>query len=166
MKVIKNEELPTQEKTINQTIVAELKEKFDNLQTQLNSKEYSVLLNKEQTEFFLNEVFETIEWKGYESYAISETNTVFRDLVKKGEINGTAKPEIIEAIFHFLKNYTGKGVKNATVFRQICDQFAIPMTELNQDRQTLRDVSLELVSAEQGVPIEQVISNLQSEING
>jgi hypothetical protein len=166
MKVIKNEELPTQEKTINQTIVAELKEKFDNLQTQLNSKEYSVLLNKEQTEFFLNEVFETIEWKGYESYAISETNTVFRNLVKKGEINGTAKPEIIEAIFHFLKNYTGKGVKNATVFRQICDQFAIPMTELNQDRQTLRDVSLELVSAEQGVPIEQVISNLQSEING
>lgn len=166
MKVIKNEELPTQEKTINQTIVAELKEKFDNLQTQLNSKEYSVLLNKEQTEFFLNEVFETIEWKGYESYAISETNTAFRNLVKKGEINGTAKPEIIEAIFHFLKNYTGKGVKNATVFRQICDQFAIPMTELNQDRQTLRDVSLELVSAEQGVPIEQVISNLQSEING
>jgi hypothetical protein len=166
MKVIKNEEVPTIEKKVDEKAIAEMKEKFDTLQTQLNTKEYSVLLNAEQTSFLLDTVYENIEWKGYESYAISETNTVFRNLVQKGEINGTARPEIIEAIFHFLKNYAGKGVKNATLFRQICDQFAIPMTELNQDRQTLRDVSLELVSAEQGIPIEQVISNLQSEING
>lgn len=156
---------PNFNNNVNPTLVAELKEKFDTTQNELNSKEYSVYLNPDQTEFFLNYVYDNITWKGYESYAISETNTAFRNLVKKGEINGGAKPEMVEAIFHFLKNFTGTGVNNATTFRQICDQFAVPMTEINEDRQVLRDLSLELVAAEQGIPVENVIENLQKQYN-
>lgn len=150
---------------INPSLVAELKERFDTEQNTLNTKEYSVFLNSEQTDFLLNYVYDNITWKGYESYAISETNTAFRNLVKKGELNGTAKPEMVEAIFHFLKNFTGTGVNNATTFRQVCDQFAVPMTEINEDRQKLRDLSLELVAAEQGIPVENVIKNLQEQYN-
>jgi len=150
---------------INPALVAELKEKFDAEQNTLNTKEYPVFLNSDQTDFLLNYVYDNITWKGYESYAISETNTTFRNLVKKGEVNGNAKPEIIEAIFHFLKNFTGTGVNNATTFRQICDQFAVPMTEINEDRQKLRDISLELVAAEQGIPVANVIENLQKQYN-
>lgn len=170
MKVIKAEELPitqNQEKKIDQARVEELREKFDLIQNQLNSKEYDTLLNEEQTTHLMNSVFPNFQWKGYESYAITETYEKLSEIVNKSEgeksINGKFRPEIIEAIFHFLKNYVSSGVENARIFRQICDQFAIPMTEINQDRQNLKDLSLELVSAEQGIPVEQLIEGLKKQ---
>jgi hypothetical protein len=162
MKVIKNEEATT-EKTIDLVKVAELKENFDLVQNQLTNKEYDITLTKEQTTFLFDNVYESIVWKGYESYAISETHDTLHKLVKGGKLVGKTRTEIVEAIFHFLKNYTANGVSSARLFRQICDQFALPMTEINNDRQTLRDLSLELVSVEQGIPVEELIKGLQRE---
>ena len=34
------------------------------------------------------------------------------------------------------------------------------MKEINEDRQALRDLSLELVSAEQGIPVEDLVEQL------
>ena len=165
MKVVKAEdvkgpEVEQFEKKIDQAKVAELQEKFDAFQTELQTKTYDVLLNKEQTTFLFDEFYNNVDWKGYESYAIAETHSKLSALVQKGELNGKASTEIIEAIFHFLKNHLGKGVKSAVLFRQICDQFALPMKEINEDRQSLRDLSLELVSAEQGIPVEQLVEQL------
>lgn len=164
MKVIKAEDVPTSnEKTqgVDPAKVEALREQFDLLQNQLNTKTYGVLLGKEQTTHLFETVYENLQWKGYESYAISETYDQLKALVnKKGELNGNAKTEIIEATFHFLKNHVSTGVTNARLFRQICDQFAIPMQEINNDRQGLKDLSLELVAAEQGIPVEQLIEGL------
>lgn len=162
MKVIKTEETKTQP-TIDTVKVAELKENFDLVQSQLTNKEYDITLNEEQTTFLFNEVYEGIVWKGYESYAISETHDTLHKLVTNNALVGKTRTEIVEAIFHFLKNYTTNGVTSARLFRQICDQFALPMTEINNDRQTLRDLSLELVSVEQGIPVEELIKGLQRE---
>ena len=167
MKVIKANEVPTSEKAsneapkIDQKKVDELREKFDLLQAQLNEKEYEVLLNEEQTKFFFEDFYANVTWKGYESYAISETHDILNAKVKKNELNGTFQVEIIEAVFHFIKNYVANGISSARVFRQICDQFALPMQEINKDRQDLKDLSLELVSTEQGIPVEQLIEGLK-----
>jgi hypothetical protein len=167
MKVIKAEDVPTSqnpESTIDQKKVDELREKFDLLQAQLNSKEYEILLTTEQAVHLFENVYENLSWKGYESYAISETYDTLQKLVtKKGDVKGTTRVEIIEATFHFLKNHFSTGVKNARLFRQICDQFALPMQEINTDRQSLKDLSLELVSAEQGIPVEQLIEGLKKQ---
>jgi hypothetical protein len=164
MKVIKNKEVTTNvETTIDAVKVAELKENFDLVQSQLNNKEYDITLTEEQTSFLFTDVYENIVWKGYESYAISETHDTLHKLVKDGKLVGKTRTEIVEAIFHFLKNYNASGVKSARLFRQVCDQFALPMTEINNDRQTLRDLSLELVSVEQGIPVEELIAGLQRE---
>ena len=162
MKVIKNEEA-TKERPIDLAKVAELKENFDLVQNQLTNKEYDITLDVEQTTFLFNEVYEGIVWKGYESYAISETHDTLHKLVNDGKLVGKTRVEIVEAIFHFLKNYTANGVTAARLFRQVCDQFALPMTEINNDRQKLRDLSLELVSVEQGIPVEELIAGLQRE---
>lgn len=168
MKVIKNENVVNNnttknENTIDKVKVAELKENFDLVQSQLNNKEYDITLNEEQTTFLFNNVYENLVWKGYESYAISETHDTLNKLVNDNKLVGKTRTEIIEAIFHFLKNYSATGVNSARLFRQICDQFALPMTEINTDRQTLRDLSLELVSVEQGIPVEELIAGLQRE---
>ena len=47
------------------------------------------------------------------------------------------------------------------MFRRICDQFALPMKEINDDRQILRDHSLELVAAEQGISVETLVEAAQ-----
>lgn len=167
MKVIKAEDVPTSNQNTPEGVdpkrVEELREKFDLIQNQLNEKKYDLYLDKKQTEFLFSEVYENLQWKGYESYAISETYDQLKSLTAKGEINGQCKVEIIEATFHFLKNHHSTGVENARLFRQICDQFAIPMQAINNDRQELKDLSLELVAAEQGIPVEQLVEGLRKQ---
>ena len=172
MKVIKAEdiqEMPqngkSKEPKIDKKKVAELQEKFDSFRQLLDKKKYDVYLNEDQTTYLFEDFYNSVEWKGYESYAISETYDRLKSLVdeKTGELKGKSEPEIIEAVFHFLKNYTSGGIGEARIFKAICDQFSLPMKELNEDRQELRDLSLELVSNEQGISVEQLTKNLENQ---
>lgn len=167
MKVVKADEVlepqivNQSEKKIDKKLVAELTEKFDSLRQVVETKKYGVALSKEQTSFMFDEFYQNVEWKGYESYAIAETHKKLSEIVKNGETNGTVEAEIIEAVFHFLKNYVSRGQKFAQLFKEICDQFAVPMQEINQDRQDLRDLSLELTAAEQGISVEKLVEQYQ-----
>jgi hypothetical protein len=148
--------------TIDKKLVAELTEKFESLQKELESKQYGIALNKEQTSFLFDQFFVNVSWKGYEAYAIAETYKAIQSIINSKEINGKINAEIVEAIFHFLKNYESKGHQFAQVFKESCDQFAIPMQEINQDRQNLRDASLEMTAAEQGISVENLVERFQS----
>jgi hypothetical protein len=61
-----------------------------------------------------------------------------------------------------LKNYESKGFEFAQTFKEACDQFAVPMQEINQDRQNLRDASLEMTAAEQGISVENLVEKFQA----
>ncbi len=164
MKVTKTEETVNpivETHQVDEKKLAAAQEKFDSFRQLIETKKYDVYLNEEQTEFFFNTFYNNVEWKGYESYAIAETYdrlSAIKD--SKKELNGKTEVEIIEAIFHFLKNYSSKGYKDAKVLKGICDQFALSMKEINSDRQELRDLSLELVSIEQGIPVEELVASL------
>jgi len=163
MKVVKANDVPTQEQTkinaIDQVLVAELTEKFDAIRQVVDTKKYSVLLDADQTSALLNEFYPAFQWKGYESYAVAETYTQLSEMVKGDKIDAGADAPIIEAIFHFLKNYVGTGVDSAIKFRSICDQFALPMQEINVDRQAVKDVALELTAAEKGITVESLVNS-------
>jgi hypothetical protein len=147
--------------------VAEFQEKFDRTRQMMETKKYPVFLTAPQTVFLFDQFYKNVEWKGYESYAISETYQYLNNLVgTDGTLNGQLPTEITEAVFHFLKNYTARGFESAVLFRQICDQFALPMKEINEDRQILRDLSLELVAAEQGIEVETLVKNLEAQQRG
>ena len=167
MKVVKANDVPTQEQkqnnAIDQVLVAELTEKFDAMKQVVDTKKYSILLNKEQTSALLNEFYPAFQWKGYESYAVAETYNQLSEMVKGDVIDSTADAPIIEAIFHFLKNYVGTGIDSAIKFRAICDQFALPMQEINTDRQTLKDIALELTAAEKGITVESLVNSFDPE---
>lgn len=164
MKVMKAEDVQVMEESavnanpsIDPARVEELRERFDAFQSQLNEKTYVLNLTDELTNTLLNDLFPNFMWKGYESYAISETYTRLEEKRTATGINAKFSPEIIEAVFHFLKGHVGTGYKLAIPFKQICDQFAVTIQEINNDRQTLRDLSLELVSAEQGIKVEDLV---------
>jgi hypothetical protein len=165
MKVVKAEEVvlesPSTEPQVDQKRIAEAQENFDRTRQIVETKSYSVALDSKQTSFLMDNFFSNVSWKGYESYAIAETYKHLEEITVDGQINGKAKVEIIEAIFHFLKNHIGTGVKDADLFRQVCDQFALPMKEINEDRQELRDLSLELIAAEQGISVEKAMEEIQ-----
>ena len=167
MKVVKANDVPTQEQTktgaINEVLVAQLVEKFDNMKMLVDTKKYSILLDKDQTTALMNEFYPEFQWKGYESYAVAETYNQLREMVKDEKIDSGADAPIIEAIFHFLKNYIGTGVDSAIKFRSICDQFALPMQDINTDRQTLKDVALELTAAEKGISVESLVNSFDPE---
>ena len=165
MKVVKASEVTgpqSQNESVDKKLVAELTEKFSALQTELETKQYGVALNEEQTSFLFDQFFVNVSWKGYEAYAIAETHKSLKDIVSKKVLNGKTNVEIIEAIFHFLKNYEAKGHQFAQTFKEVCDQFAVPMQEINQDRQNLRDASLEMTAAEQGISVENLVEQFQA----
>lgn len=164
MKIVKAEDVQEQTPQVDQKKIAELQEKFDRERQLIETKQYGVALNEEQTAFLFDEFYEFVDWKGYESYAISETHNQLTQLRQEGStLNGKIPTEIVEAVFHFLKNYSGQGVESAGLFKQICDQFALPMKEVNEDRQHLRDISLELVAAEQGIEVETLVERLNQQ---
>ena len=146
----------------NQAKIAQLQEKFDALSNELTTKGYGVVLDKSLTATLINELYPTFAWKGYESYAITETYKQISASVKKEAINAKFPAEVIEATFHFLKNYEGKGHSLATNFKLICDAFAVPVNEINTDRQHLKDLSLELIAAEKNIDINELVESLNS----
>ena len=146
----------------NQARIAQLQEKFDAANNEINSKTYGVVLNNELTSTLLNEIYPTFSWKGYESYAITETYKQISEAVNNNEINAKFPAEIIEATFHFLKTYEGKGHTLATSFKLICDAFAVPVQEINTDRQAMKDLSLELVAAEKNIDINELVESLNN----
>ena len=83
----------------DQKLIAEMQEKFDSIKTIIDTKKYSVDLNKNQTSYLMDEFYSNVVWKGYESYAISETYNSFNEIQKGGVINGSVKAEIVEAVY-------------------------------------------------------------------
>lgn len=169
MKVIKAEDVPqtkTVSSPVNPNLVAELQEKFDTMKQVLDTKTYGIYLDAELTKFFFDTFYPNIQWKGYESYAVSESYARMEDAKKEdGSIDGQVRPEIIEAVFHFIKMFVSSGIENARLFKRMADQFAITIHEINQDRQDLKDLSLELVAAEKGITVESLTGELQKDPN-
>jgi hypothetical protein len=165
MKVVKAEDVQKEQEKqegVNEQQVQVLQEKFDVLQSQLNEKKYDLLLDEKLTSVLMNEVFPKFQWKGYESYAISETYNQLESVRTAKGIKAKFPVEIIEATFHFLKNFIGTGYELAIPFKKICDQFAIPVQEINVDRQSLKDLSLELVAAEKGIDVNELVNALNN----
>jgi hypothetical protein len=165
MKVIKAEDVPQTKEKVNAPDakkIAEMQEKFDSMKQLIDTKSYGVFLDAELSTYFFNELYPNIQWKGYESYAVSESHDRIADLKQEdGTVNGKVRPEIVEAIFHFIKNYVGTGIETARLFKRTADQFAITIQEINTDRQELKDISLELIAVEKGISIEQLTGELQ-----
>lgn len=165
MKVIKSEEVLMEQNPTNnvdQAKLDQLQEKFDVLQSTINNKKYDVLLDEKLTQVLMNEIFPQFQWKGYESYAVSETYSQFESSRNGKGIKSKFPAEIIEATFHFLKNFMGSGFELAIPFKKICDQFALPIQEINQDRQNLKDVSLEIIASEKGINVEDLVEALNA----
>jgi hypothetical protein len=167
MKVIKSKDVPKVENTgIDRENVAKLQEKFDSVKQMLDTKSYDVYLDAELSKFFFETFFPSIQWKGYESYAVTESYDRLKNQVnEEGVLQGKVRPEIVEAVFHFIKSFVSSGIENARLFKRTADQFAITIQEINQDRQELKDISLELVAAEKGITVENLTGELQKDPN-
>lgn len=155
-------EVDAANQVVNQERIDKSQRDFDTFNAVLNEKKYGVKVSADSAVYLLDDFLNKIAWSGYESYAIKEiyeaVNGIRSESDKKGNfsIEGDLKPEVIEAIFYFVKKYEGHGWKEAIVFKGVADAFAIPMQEINGDRQVLRDLSLELIAAEQGVEVEKI----------
>lgn len=146
--------------SIDSALVDKLNEKFNEENEKYASKKYLLELSKDSKEWFLNTFLETVTWKGYECYAITEIHRAFTTAKKSKNL---FPKEIIEAVFHFLKGFEGKGVSNAQNHKAVSDVFATVMNDINQGAQDLRDLSIEIAAAEQGITPEELIKNAQTD---
>ena len=150
------------EQVIDQARLEEAQRNFDTFSAVLNDKKYNVKLDAKESLYVIDELMNKISWIGYESYAVKEVYEAIVGIKSESNANGEfvidgdLKAEVIEAMFFFIKKYEGKGWKEASIFKNVADGFAVGMNAINEDRQTLRDISLELIAAEQGIEVEKV----------
>jgi len=140
----------------------ELEEKTQAFQDKLAKKKYRVKTVKSNLDYLTTTFYENVNWAGYECYAISETHKELMKIMDKFETKEftndkrsfTLKVEVLEALFHFVKSHTGKGIESAKLHRTLCEDLSVPMAEMNQDRQLLREMAMEAEAAKHGITVE------------
>jgi hypothetical protein len=144
----------------------ELEQQMIDLQTQLSKKKYRVKTTTGTMNYLMDVFYQNVQWKGYECYAIDETYTQVQKVLDKAmdklaesgkesdKISFTIPVEILEALFHFVKEYVGKGREYAQTHRFLAEDLSVPMSQLNQDRQQLRDLAIEAEAAKHGISVE------------
>jgi hypothetical protein len=71
------------------------------------------------------------------------------------KLSFTLPVEILEALFHFVKEFPGKGREHAQLHRLLAEDLSVPMSQLNQDRQQLRDLAIEAEAAKHGITVDE-----------
>lgn len=160
---MKKEDVKVDSKEVDKVLVEQKEAQFDAINSAIANKGYDLNLDYDAATGLLN-FFDTAQWKGYECYGVEKLyDTLVPDLVEVGEegenmftLETIVQAEIIEAMFYFIKSYVATGIENAKLFRKLSDSFAIPMQNINIDRQALRDAALELTAAQQGLTVAQL----------
>ena len=139
-----------------------LEEKTQEFQDKLAKKKYRVKTTKPTLDYLMKTFYDNVSWSGYECYAISETNKELAKVTDKfatkefsnEKRSFSIKVEVLEALFHFVKSYTGKGLESAKNHRLLCEDLSVPMSEMNTDRSELREMAMEAEAAKHGITVE------------
>jgi len=139
-----------------------LKDLFDQKTEELNNKEYLLELSNEDYGYLINTFLPNLGWKGYECYAIEKIDEEIRRTFSKSKsYKELVNKEVIQAVFHFLKNYEGKGVMQAKSNKRLSDIFAKPMADINKDYADVKEIAhaMEIqeqkdLAKEQGIELE------------
>jgi len=140
----------------------EAEERTQEFQDKLAKKKYRVKTTEDTLNYLMDTFYANVSWSGYECYAISETNKELTKITDKfatkeftnNKRSFTMKTEVLEALFHFVKSHTGKGLASAKDHRLLCEDLSVPMAEMNQDRQQLRELAMEAEAAKHGITVE------------
>jgi len=145
----------------------ELEQQMEDLQKTLSKKKYRVKTTTGTMNYLMDEFYPNVQWKGYECYAIDETYTQVKKVLDKAmdklaesgkdtdKLSFTIPVEILEALFHFVKEFPGKGREHAQLHRLLAEDLSVPMSQLNQDRQQLRDLAIEAEAAKHGITVDE-----------
>jgi hypothetical protein len=151
----------------NDSQALEIEQQMHDLQLKLSKKKYRLKTTTGTMNYLMDDFYPNVQWKGYECYAISETFAQIKKVLDKAmdklaesgketdKLSFSAPVEILEAVFHFVKEFPGKGIDNANKHRNLCEDLSNPMAQINQDRQGLRDMALEAEAAKHGISVEE-----------
>lgn len=160
---MKKQDVKVNSNEVDKTVVEQKEAQFDAINTAITNKKYELKLDTDAVAGLLD-FFDFVEWKGYECYGVEKLyDSLVPQLKEVGEesenlfvLETDVEPDVVEAMFYFIKSYTANGIEDARSFRKMSDAFAIPMQNINIDRQALRDAALELQAAEQGMTVEEM----------
>ena len=167
MNVIKNDgpisadQVKTQGLTENNEKAMKFEEEMVEKQKELTKKKYKVKTTESTVKYLTGDFYNNVEWNGYECYAISETNSVITKMVSKlkpsktGKVTLTLTPDILQAVFHFMKGHKGTGIQTAQNHRLLCEDFSSAMADLNGDHKLVRDLAVEAEAAKHGITTDE-----------
>jgi len=167
LKVIKNDGPETADSvkakglTENNEKAMVFEEQMVDKQTEFATKKYKIKTSSDAVTYLTEDFYNNVEWNGYECYAISETNSIITKLVSKikpsktGKVTLALTPDILQAVFHFMKSHKGTGIESARKHRVLCEDFSTAMAELNNDHKEIRDLAVSAEAAKHGITTDE-----------
>lgn len=136
--------------------VEKLEKKFEKAQETYVNHEYIIEFTKETMDYIKGDFAENVKFKGYSSYGIK---AVFKAIDELKDGKGLWKHEFVEALFHFIKEHEGKGVKSANSHCALSDEISPVMEKVQINLQNLKDLATELEAAKQGLSVEEMLGD-------
>jgi hypothetical protein len=159
-----NIQAPTGQRTVDAAKVAELEVKWDQISDKLSKSIYVATMSRELALHFRDVVVESFSWKGPQCLIVEK---IFEKL--DACIDGQTTPEIsidfdhdlLEVLTVLINSYVSHGKTNTISFSKITEILSVPVQELQNNRKALREVSMELEAARQGMSLEDFILKMQ-----
>lgn len=156
---------------IDAGLVAALEGKFQEANDAAANASFTLRVTESAAEHLTGELLQGVKWKGLEAYALTKAAEDLRGIVSKAariassdgpdELEFTIKHDLLEVIFHFVRNYEGVGYEGAKKLTQVAEVLVKPVNELNELRQRLRSAALEWEAAKNGMTPDQFVAKMQ-----
>lgn len=156
---------------VDPAVLKALEDKFEAASSAANSATFTIRMQEGHASFMVNELVQKIKWKGLEAYGLSKATEDLRGIVgaaaklsesgKPDEVEFTIKHDLLEVVFHFLRNYDGVGYDDAKAVTQVAEVFVKPINELNELRAAMRSAAVDWEAAKHGMTPDQFVKQFE-----
>lgn len=155
---------PAGQRPVDAAKVAELELKWDQTSDKLNKSIYNATMSRELALHFRDVVVESFSWKGPQCLIVEK---IFEKLDQcidgqtGDEITIDFDHDLLEVLTVLANSYVSHGKVNTLAYSKITEILSKPVSELQANRKELREVSMELEAARQGMSLEDFILKMQ-----
>lgn len=153
---------------VDPSVLAELETKFEAANAAAASAVFTIRMPEPVAKYMAEQFVQGIKWKGLESYALTKATEDLQGIVNaatkvegSNDVEFTIKHDLLEVVFHFIRNYEGVGYSNAKLLTQIAEVFVKPINELNELRSKTRDAAVEWEAAKHGMTPDQFVAQIE-----
>lgn len=158
----KKEQKSKEKKEQNEKTLEKLKKERDDLQEELDNKEYFIEGGQTMAKDLLKFIRQDAKWKFTEALGIVEVAKTLEKFISEDKKQFMIGPLELEAIYYFLSKHEGVGYQSAKKCVEFLRAINPAKSRKDNDSKKFEELSFKITSLEHGVDPEEAKKELQN----